>query len=91
MVISLCFSQFSKGVIKPKESHLNAWKVNNECKVEEEKPKDDNEKWRWAHERCVVILNGTSSSNNPFIPCLEKFKEERRTALYKQCMEETCR
>jgi hypothetical protein len=65
--------------------------VNSKCNVEVDKRKDDNEKWRWSHERCVAILNGTSSTNNPFSACLDKLNKERRKKLYKQCMEESCR
>lgn len=78
-------------MIKLNETHINVWKVNQQCKVEVEKPHEENEKWRWSHERCVVILNGTLSSNNPFVSCVEKYDNERRMALYKQCMEESCR
>ncbi|CAF3348387.1 unnamed protein product [Rotaria socialis] len=80
----------SKAFIIQKEKYTNVWKVNSKCEVESRKPKDDEEKSRWAHEICVHILNGTASTKNPFFPCLDKFSQERRTTLYDQCMEETC-
>ncbi|CAF4806256.1 unnamed protein product, partial [Rotaria sp. Silwood2] len=47
----------SKGFIIKKEKYTNVWKVNNKCKVEMNKANDDEEKWRWAHNICVNILN----------------------------------
>jgi hypothetical protein len=83
--------QFSKGVTVKKDKCINTWKVNRKCHAEVDKPKAGNEKWRWSHERCVAILNGTSSTKHPFSPCLDTLSKERRKTLYKQCMEESCR
>ena len=83
--------RFRKDVSVQTEKRVNVWKVNSQCQAEVEKPKGGDEKWRWSHDRCVAILNGTSSDKNPFIPCLNKLNEERRRNLYKQCMEESCR
>ncbi len=85
------FIQFSKGLILRKKKDVNVWKVNRKCKVEINKRTDGNEKWRWSHEQCVGILNGTSSTKHPFSSCLNKLSKERRKTLYKECMEETCR
>jgi hypothetical protein len=91
MIFETFFFQFSQGIIKLKDKHVDVWKVNSKCKVERSKPNDGNEKWRWAHERCVAILNGSSSTKNPFSSCLDKVSKERRKTLYTQCMDETCR
>jgi hypothetical protein len=81
---------FSKGLILRKEKYANEWKVDSKCEVEVNKPNDDKEKWKWVHEKCIAVLNGSSSTENPFSPCLNKLSNERRKTLYQQCMDETC-
>jgi hypothetical protein len=76
--------QFSEDFIILKEKHSNEWKVNGKCEVEVNKPNDDQEKLDWAHEKCASILNDSSSTKN-------SFSNERRSTLYEQCMDETCR
>lgn len=82
---------FSKGLVISKEKHTKKWKLDQLCKVEPEKPKDD-EKWKWAHEQCLVVLKDSvkPSEKSIFSPCLQKLSEERRKNLYEQCIDETC-
>lgn len=92
-LIDLVSFYSSKGLVIRKDKHSKKWKVNKKCEGKPQIPTDNEEKWKWAHERCVVILKDASSSaiTAPFSPCLQKLTEERRKNLYDQCMEETCR
>lgn len=82
---------FSKGLVISKEKHTKKWKLDQQCKVEPEKPRDD-DKWRWAHEQCLIVLRDSAkpSEKSTFSPCLQKLSEEKRKNLYEQCIDETC-
>ncbi|CAF0823545.1 unnamed protein product [Adineta steineri] len=80
----------NKDYVIQKPKHADSWKIDSECKVEESKPTDDNEeKSKWAHEKCVAVFDDSSSAKNPFSSCLSKLNNERRKTLYQQCIEET--
>ncbi|CAF1077448.1 unnamed protein product [Adineta steineri] len=79
----------NKDYVIQKPKYADSWKIDSECKVEESKPTDDEEKSKWAHEKCVAVFDDSSSAKNPFSSCLSKLNNERRKTLYQQCIEET--